>query len=313
MERSVATVVGAGAAILMTVLALPPAAAQNQMLFGDLQIFGQDFLSARDPALAGAIGLGADSELMTGQAELDLNERLTFDRGQLSVADSVLWWQGSDGGSAQNDLLQAYVSVTPIPALTLVLGKQRISWGTGYAFFPGDRINPPVNPQNRSEGFYGITTSLSPSASLSITASVRFDTAFPALRSFPALPGPLQPASPRRFPSSLPTCPRRPFPGWDCGTPCTSKTSWETWTCTPGSHGNGKECCGPRSTFPSMSWGSSWTERSPWSCSTVTSTRNRGNVCKPRLRQGIPNRYIRAAADSRNGYSLCDSDRRVPL
>ena len=278
MERSVATVVGAGAAILMTVLALPPAAAQNQMLFGDLQIFGQDFLSAQDPALAGAIGLGADSELMTGQAELDLNERLTFDRGQLSVADSVLWWQGSDGGSAQNDLLQAYVSVTPIPALTLVLGKQRISWGTGYAFFPGDRINPPVNPQNRSEGFYGITTSLSPSASLSITASVRFDTAFPGLAQ---LPGPcLAHCSQHRHVASLP----RSLPALDghslAGTAVRRVRRRLRRGPRParrGRHGSGKECCGPRSTFPSMSWGSSWTERSPWSCSTVTSTRNRGD------------------------------------
>ncbi len=212
MERSVATVVGAGAAILMTVLALPPAAAQNQMLFGDLQIFGQDFLSARDPALAGAIGLGADSELMTGQAELDLNERLTFDRGQLSVADSVLWWQGSDGGSAQNDLLQAYVSVTPVPALTLVLGKQRISWGTGYAFFPGDRINPPVNPQNRSEGFYGITTSLSPSASLSITASVRFDTAFAGLAQLPGLAWPTAASIATSLPFLAPYLPSTAIP-----------------------------------------------------------------------------------------------------
>ena len=162
----------------MTLFAARPLAAQTQMLFGDLQIFGQDFLAAPDPVTASSIGMGAGSQLLTGQAQLDLNERLSFDSGQLYVADSVYWWQGSDGGTLQNDLLQAYVAVTPLPALTLVLGKQRISWGTGYAFFPGDRINPPVNPQNRSEGFYGFSASLAPSASLSVTASVRMDTAF---------------------------------------------------------------------------------------------------------------------------------------
>ena len=175
------------AAFLLAVAAAPALPAQTQMLFGDLQIFGQDFLSASDPVLAGAIGMGANSELITGQAQLDLNERLTFDRGQLFVADSAYWWQGADGGTLQNDLLQAYVSVTPVPVLTFVLGKQRVSWGTGYAFFPGDRINPPVNPQNRSEGFYGFSASLTPSASLSITASVRMDTAFAGIAQLPGL------------------------------------------------------------------------------------------------------------------------------
>ncbi len=172
----------------MTLFAARPLAAQTQMLFGDLQIFGQDFLAAPDPVTASSIGMGAGSQLLTGQAQLDLNERLSFDSGQLYVADSVYWWQGSDGGTLQNDLLQAYVAVTPLPALTLVLGKQRISWGTGYAFFPGDRINPPVNPQNRSEGFYGFSASLAPSASLSVTASVRMDTAFTGIAELPGLP-----------------------------------------------------------------------------------------------------------------------------
>ena len=176
------------AAFLMLAAALPSAFAEDQVLFGDLQIFGQDFVSAADPVFTGSAGLGPDSEIVTGQAQLDVTERLSFDNGQLYAADSVIWWQGSDGGTMQNDLLQAYVSVTPVAALTVILGKQRVQWGTGYAFFPGDRINPPVNPQNRSERFYGLTVSLTPSASLGITASVRLDTAFTALAQLPGLP-----------------------------------------------------------------------------------------------------------------------------
>ena len=178
--------------LLLALLATRSLAAQAPMLFGDLQIFGQDFVASANPALAGAVGMGPDSELMTGQAQLDVNGRLTFDSGQLFVADSAYWWQGVDGETLQNDLLQAYVSVTPISTLTVVLGKQRISWGTGYAFFPGDRMDPPVNPQNRSEGFYGLSAILAPSASLSITASVRMDTAFAGIAQLPGLPYPTE-------------------------------------------------------------------------------------------------------------------------
>jgi hypothetical protein len=179
---------GTAAAFLLALLAAPGAAGQEQMLFGDLQIFGQDFLAAPDPALSSAIGTSPESQLLIGQAQLDLNNRLSFPNGQLYVADSAWWWQGSDGGTLQNDLLQAYVSITPSPALTLVVGKQRLSWGTGYAFSPGDRINPPVNPQNRSEGFYGLAATYAPSASFTLTASVRLDTAFADITQLPGLP-----------------------------------------------------------------------------------------------------------------------------
>jgi hypothetical protein len=175
---------------MLALAAAPVLPAQSQMLFGDLQIFGQDFLSSPDATLAGAVGMGASTQLMTGEVQLDLNERLTFDSGQLFVADSAYWWQGSGGGTLENDLLQAYVSVTPAPILTLVLGKQRISWGTGYAFFPGDRMNPPVNPQNRSEGFFGFSATLAPSSSFSITTSVRFDPALAGIGQLPGLPYP---------------------------------------------------------------------------------------------------------------------------
>jgi hypothetical protein len=200
------------AAFLLAVIAAPALPAQTQMLFGDLQIFGQDFLASSDPALAGAVGMSAGSQLMTGQAQLDLNERLSFDRGQLFVADSAYWWQGTDGGTLQNDLLQAYVSVTPVPILTFVLGKQRVSWGTGYAFFPGDRINPPVNPHNRSEGFYGLSASLAPSASLSITASVRMDTAFAGIAQLPGLSYPTAPNLAASLPFLAPYLPSTSSP-----------------------------------------------------------------------------------------------------
>ncbi|HUI70673.1 MAG TPA: hypothetical protein VL354_09110 [Spirochaetia bacterium] len=132
----------------------------------------------------------------------------------MSVADTVLWWQGADGGTLQNDLSQAYVSVTATPDLTMVIGKQRLSWGTGYAFFPGDRINPPVSPQNRSEGFYGLTANLAPSSSFSLSASVRVDTVFADAAVLPGLASPTSPSAALTLPVLLSSLPAPLTPAW---------------------------------------------------------------------------------------------------
>jgi len=201
---------------LLLLFPVSTATAQSQMLFGSLELFGQDFVASSDPTLSSSIGVGADSQLVAGQGKLDLHETLSFKEGELSVSDTVLWWQGADGGTLQNDLLQAYVSVTATPALTMVFGKQRLSWGTGYAFFPGDKLNPPVNPQNRSEGFSGVSATFAPSSSFSISACVRIDTAFPEISQLPGLayPASADLASTLPFLSSrLPPAPTSPWLG----------------------------------------------------------------------------------------------------
>ncbi|HUX13624.1 MAG TPA: hypothetical protein VMW87_11395, partial [Spirochaetia bacterium] len=120
---------------------------------------------------------------LTGRLALHINSRLSFENGELYVDDSLQALPGPGGTSFINDLAQAYISLTPVPEVTLVAGKRRLSWGAGYAFFPGDLIDPPVNPGNRSEGFYGFTATVSPSASFTLTGAVRLDTAFPSLAS----------------------------------------------------------------------------------------------------------------------------------
>jgi len=201
-----------GALLLLFPASAAPA--QSQMLFGSLELFCQDFVASSDPSLSSSIGLGAGSPLLVGQGQLDLHETLSFQQGMLSVADTAFWWQGTDGGALQNDLRQAYVSVTAAPALTIVIGKQRLSWGTGYAFFPGDKLNPPVNPQNRSEGFTGLSATLAPSSSVSISASVRVDTAFAGITQLPGLP----------YPTS--TDPASAFPFLSAGIPASSSPPW---------------------------------------------------------------------------------------
>jgi len=198
----------------MALTSLPGLSAQEQMLFGDLQIFGQDTVASGNRALASFAGMNPGDQLLTAQGQLTLHDRLTFESGQLYLADAVSWWQGADGGTLQNDLLQAYVSLTATPALALVLGKQRLPWGTGYVFSPGDRLDPPVNPQNKSEGFFGFTATFAPSASFSLTAAVRFDTAFPGISQLPGLASSASTDLPSEFPflaSSLPSPPSSPW------------------------------------------------------------------------------------------------------
>ena len=169
--------------------ALPVAAlyAQEATWLGDVQVAAQDAVSSTDPALSSAVGMGPGTQGLAGVVQLDLHGRLTYPMGQLSVIDAATWWQGSDGGALQNDLQQAWVSCAPDPALTIVVGKQRIPWATGYAFFPGDRINPPMNPQDRAEGFYGVSATLAPSASFSLAAVVRMDSALAPVSTLPGL------------------------------------------------------------------------------------------------------------------------------
>lgn len=113
MRSPPGAVLGAAVAFLVTLPVGPRAVAQQQMLFGDLQVFSQDFLASTDPSLSRAIGMSPASQLLVGQVQLDLNGRLSYPLGQLYAADSAWWWQGSDGGTLQNDLMQAYVSITP--------------------------------------------------------------------------------------------------------------------------------------------------------------------------------------------------------
>ncbi len=41
---------------------------------------------------------------------------------------------------------ELYVSLTPMPWLNVLVGKKRITWGSGFAFNPTDLINPPKDP-----------------------------------------------------------------------------------------------------------------------------------------------------------------------
>lgn len=157
--------------------------AQSAMTSGDVEISAADSLASSNSTLSSLAGATARAQILSGVAKLHLSERLTYKRSELYLDDTLSLYQGVDGSVLANKIIQGYLAVTPIPEFTVVVGKRRLPWGYGYAFAPGDRMDPPPNPQERSDGFYGMTATLSPSASFTVTGAVRLDTAFPQLDS----------------------------------------------------------------------------------------------------------------------------------
>lgn len=80
-------------------------------------------------------------------------------------------------------LRQAYAQVALGDALTLRLGKQRIAWGSGLAWNPTNRLEPPKNPLNTSleqEGSWAVRMDLVPAAWAGLTIVAARDDASPA-------------------------------------------------------------------------------------------------------------------------------------
>lgn len=162
---------------------LTAAGAQEVSTSGEVEVAVGDGLASGDSTLSSLAGVKPDAQIISGGVKLHLNQRLSYKNSELYLDDTLSLYQGSGGSVLANRLVQGYVAVTPIPELTLVVGKRRLPWGYGYAFAPGDRINPASSPQDSSEGFYGVDATLSPSASFTFTGAVRLDTAFPQLDS----------------------------------------------------------------------------------------------------------------------------------
>ncbi|HUX51739.1 MAG TPA: hypothetical protein VMW73_13160, partial [Spirochaetia bacterium] len=190
------------------------AVAQDNSLFGSVETSVTDSIAGGSSQLSSIAGLAPYGQILSGGVKAHFIERSTFDGGELYVDDTLSWLGGSDGGMLSNSLAQGYVAISPLPELTLVVGKRRISWGAGYAFFPGDLINPPASPDNRSSGFYGILATIAPSASFTLTAAVRFDTAFPALSTLTGSTSTAVGVDPSSLPflaAYLPTIPDNPW------------------------------------------------------------------------------------------------------
>jgi hypothetical protein len=120
----------------------------------------------------------------TTQTPLNRDNRLGLDRYEDLLRGTLSWKEtagpargvfrgylertlGGEGDETRIDARQAYLQYGFGPGLSLRVGKQRISWGSGFAWNPTNRVEPPKNPFNTSleqEGVLAARVDLQPAA-----------------------------------------------------------------------------------------------------------------------------------------------------
>jgi hypothetical protein len=161
---------------LVCVLMLFTAAANAQ----DLSYFGNIKLDSAwhhaDSAVADAsLPWNGLTDWQTAALTVEADMRLTFPTVLFRVHQDLAFDQEAQ---FHYRLFEGYASFTPAPGVTVTAGKRHISWGTGYFFFPADKLNPlSLDPSSarRDEGFPGVSVTLSPSANFTAVAAVSFD------------------------------------------------------------------------------------------------------------------------------------------
>jgi hypothetical protein len=175
----------AAGAILVTLLALavvpaPSAPAQSYSLYGDihaLTVYDHLPESEREHSL----GAGA---LVTG------HHRLSFDRLDFSAIHRFAWLGGTyaDAAAAPPPVLhhvdEAFAEVYLGTAATLRAGKHRMSWGTARTFTPSDSMHPDGSVPSATEGFVGLSGSVTAGPSAGVEAGVAVDNALSGTREF---------------------------------------------------------------------------------------------------------------------------------
>jgi hypothetical protein len=95
------------------------------------------------------------------QLRVDLGNKTRFVYADLSLVYQGSWLFYVDDGAGRRQAIanhdipslhpfvapsELYVSISPRPSLNVLVGKKRITWGSGFAFNPTDVINPPKDP-----------------------------------------------------------------------------------------------------------------------------------------------------------------------
>ena len=94
----------------------------------------------------GVLGLGEDAGILRGT----LHAKQTLGSARAVLSGFVERTYGGRKDQTRWRARQAYVQYTWGSAFSLRAGKQRISWGSGFAWNPTNRIEPPKNPLNTS-------------------------------------------------------------------------------------------------------------------------------------------------------------------
>ncbi len=165
------------AAFLLLGPVLPPAAwGQGR----EVELGAEEFhyRTAETPLSRGdVLGLDDDEDLL--RLTLGWRER----RGPLrGVFRGYLERRVGSGGGDRTDgrARQAYVQCAVADLATVRVGKQRLSWGSGFAWNPTDRVEPPKNPLNpglEQEGAAAVRLDLLPASWATVTVvAARSDT-----------------------------------------------------------------------------------------------------------------------------------------
>jgi hypothetical protein len=132
------------ALVLLAVLLAPCALAQRPELEAGAEIL---YYATRETALnrGNVLGLDPHEALLRANAglkqALGSSVRLVF-RG--FVEQSL----GGTGNETRFEARQAYAQYAPDPAFQVRAGRQRVAWGSGFAWNPTNRLEPAKNPLN---------------------------------------------------------------------------------------------------------------------------------------------------------------------
>jgi hypothetical protein len=155
-----------GALALLPLLAAAPAGAGSRQLELGLEILY--YRTAVTPLNRGnVLGLASGEDLLRGS----LGWKESWGPARAVVRGFVERRTGEDDRS-EATLRQAYLQYDFGDGLSLRLGKQRVAWGSGFAWNPTSRLEPPKNPLNTSleqEGAWAARADWVPASWASVT------------------------------------------------------------------------------------------------------------------------------------------------
>jgi len=142
------------------IVAVLPLTAQEYRVFGDIRLQSQ-FLDTP--------GGQSDNSLTSG-LRIEATHHLDYDQFSFIARHEV----DADGaGNLSQTIHEAYVNFHATDRISLNVGKQRLAWGRGLSYFPSDSLHP-EHTRTDTEGFTGLSVSLTPGSSVQCAGAVDF-------------------------------------------------------------------------------------------------------------------------------------------
>ena len=109
---------------------------------------------------------------LIAELEVTANHRLLMSFGEFYAHHSLSIDETAD---FNHNIYEVYLYLMPHDNVTLSFGKQRINWGTAYAFSPTDRLHPQTGVWDLETGFPGVAVTYAFSSDISLTACVSIE------------------------------------------------------------------------------------------------------------------------------------------